>query len=450
MNKDYTPASDVLQPGTWMGNYRIDGVLGVGGFGVTYRGWADDLQEVVAIKEYYPVGIAVRKSGENTISARTALDENYFDWGRQRFIDEARLLASLRQANSRNRSIVRVRQLFEENGTAYMVQDFVDGDSIGQYLKEYGVIPEGLLKKWLDEILDGLAIVHGENMIHRDLTPSNILIDGYRKGKLEEPASPVLIDFGSARNMLESMTQIHDRVYKRSYAPIEQSSTDAKRQGAWTDIYSLSVVLYESVTGTLPPEAHDRIEEESYVPVAYRAKGDYSPAFLAAIDHGLAVSRHERPQSVDEWRPELFDGKSTQSVPPDKMDEILVLETPLAKDKLPEGDTLRQKKEMKDRKKKGTGWKLPMAALAFLLTVGAFTAFYEWSPSPVEEPGVYVERSVKDGVLATSSVLRVVTGNHEELGIRPWNLEWIEGTCFARSVSAGEMLEWEHLSVHNC
>lgn len=431
---------DLLPVGYWLGNFRIDGILGRGGFGVTYRAWADDLQEPVAIKEYYPTDIALRRPGEHTISARTARDTDTFEWGRQRFIDEARTLAALRQANPRNYSIVRVRMLFEEHDTAYMVQEFIEGYPMSEYLEDHGVVPEDVLKRWLEVILDGLAVVHGQGMIHRDLTPSNILID--------DDDTPVLIDFGSARNLVESKTQLHDRVYKQSYAPIEQSSTDTSRQGPWTDIYSLAVVLYESVTGSLPPEAPDRIEEDDCAPAADKARGDYAPAFLAAVDHGLAVFSRDRPQTVEDWRDELFSETPVEWTPaaPRRAGPQSPPETEPA---IPPADEPVPQREAGSRPRGGriAVW----AVFALVVVAGLGALGYTQYPGPVEaptgDPGLYLTRDVRAGEMAVPDILRVVGGDQAVPGARPASLDEINGTCFMRSTIAGTLVEWAHLSV---
>jgi serine/threonine protein kinase len=489
---DTDRSDDILPVGYWLGNFRIDGVLGRGGFGVTYRAWADDLQEPVAIKEYYPSDIALRRPGEHTISARTPRDTDSFEWGRQRFIDEARTLAALRQANPRNYSIVRVRMLFEEHGTAYMVQDFIEGYPLSEYLEDHRTVPEELLKRWLGGILDGLAVVHGQDMIHRDLTPSNILI--------EDDDTPVLIDFGSARNLVESHTRLHDRVYKQSYAPIEQSSTDSARQGPWTDIYSLAVVLYESVTGGLPPEAPDRVEEDACTPAAQAARGTYTPAFLAAIDHGLAVFSRDRPKSIEEWRTELFseapvvprepehveepefapeqdpapgpwgapgDGTpepaETDTAPPDpgpvpasdpEPEPVPEPEPEPAPEPAPE-----QKPEAEPepepkpapasttrRKRRVVVAALAVVALIVVGAVGYLSPDDALDIAP-SEPGIYLTRDVRAGDMATADRLKVVGGQQAVPGTRPASMSEIDGTCFAQVVSAGTLVLWVHLSV---
>lgn len=439
---------DVLPVGYWLGNFRIDGILGRGGFGVTYRAWADDLQEPVAIKEYYPSDIALRHPGAHTISARTGRDGDMFEWGRERFIEEARTLAALRQANPRNFSIVRVRQLFEEHGTAYMVQEFIEGYPLSEYLEDHGVAPEPILKVWLGEILDGLAVVHGEDMIHRDLTPSNILID--------DDDRPVLIDFGSARNLVESQTKLHDRIYKKSYAPIEQSSSDPKRQGPWTDIYSLAVVLYESVTGTLPPEATDRVDDDNYAPAADQARGDYSPAFLAAVDHGLAVFSRDRPQSVGSWRDELFAETPVEWAPstpkvaePDPPPDTPPDPEPETVPDTPRVETTRPTPDPAPKSKGGRNWIL--AGLALLVVLGLGAVGYMQFPDQIgiapAEPGVYLTRDVQAGEMAGTDYLRIVDGVHVVPGARPSSKVELEGTCFMEPVDAGTRIEWAHLSV---
>jgi len=275
-----------LPVGTMLGDYRLDSVIGHGGFGITYRAFDSQLAKVVAIKEYLPVEFAVRQ-GEKVVprSARSAED---FAWGRERFLDEARALARFRHPH-----IVPVMRFLVANGTAYTVMEFEDGRSLGELLGHSGrrLSPDEV-RRLAEGLLLGLGAVHAQGFLHRDIKPSNIMI--------RRDGMPILIDFGAARQAMGDRTRTLTSVLTPQYAPIEQYTAEGK-QGAWSDIYSAAAVLHHAITGAPPPEAVSRVGRDTYRPLADSDARAYDKAFLAAIDAALAFAPEQRPQSVAEW-----------------------------------------------------------------------------------------------------------------------------------------------------
>ncbi len=289
-----------LQPGYKLHWYHIIKILGHGGFGITYLAHDTNLDQQVAIKEYLPTDLSVR---ENDISVHPVSEghaESY-EWGLERFISEARTLAKFKHHN-----IVRVLSVFTENNTAYMVMEYEHGEPMDALLKNRKTIEEEKLKSILMPMLDGLEAVHKEGFIHRDIKPPNIYI--------RTDGSPVLLDFGSARQSLGEQTHTLTSMVSPGYAPFEQYTSRSDKQGPWTDIYGLGATLYRAVTGIGPMDAMDRSEallhtsKDIYVPASKIAHENYSEEFLAAIDHALVFKTDDRPQLISEWRKELDNG----------------------------------------------------------------------------------------------------------------------------------------------
>jgi serine/threonine protein kinase len=275
-----------LPAGTTLGDYRLDAVIGHGGFGITYRAFDSQLAKVVAIKEYLPVEFAVRE-GTNVVARGTRFAED-FTWGRERFLEEARALARFRHPH-----IVPVLRFLAANGTAYTVMEFEDGRSVGEMLRPSGRrLPTDDVRRLAEGLLLGLGAVHAQGFLHRDIKPSNII---FRRDGM-----PILIDFGAARQAMGDRTRTLTSVLTPQYAPIEQYTAEGK-QGPWSDIYSAAAVLYHTIAGAPPPEAVARVGKDPYQPLAETQAKLFDKSFLAAIDRGLAFSADQRPQSIDEW-----------------------------------------------------------------------------------------------------------------------------------------------------
>ena len=283
---------NALPPGTMLVEYRLESVLGAGGFGMTYLAYDSHLQKKVAIKEYLPVELAVRALDGSIVPINTGTEYNY-KWGLDRFLQEARLLAKFSHPN-----IVQVKRYFEAHGTAYMVMNYESGMSFSQLLKRIPQPDEPMLTKILMPLLEGLEAVQKAGFLHRDIKPSNIFI--------RDTGVPVLLDFGAARLAIGGATHTMTSILTPGYAPLEQYSKDGN-QGPWTDIYSLAAVMYRAVTGENPPDVVSRMKSDNIKPMLIALRERYSPGFLHGINRGMEIDEKKRPQSVAEWRA-LFTG----------------------------------------------------------------------------------------------------------------------------------------------
>ncbi len=290
---------DALPPGHELLWYRVREVLGQGAFGITYLCAESAGEELFAVKEYLPPQVARRQSDQHLEPLSEALEED-FRHGLERFIAEAENLDRFKHPN-----VVDVVDIFEANNTAYLVMRYEQGESLHSLLSRRVTVREHELLHALHPLLDGLELIHGKGYVHRDVKPSNIFI--------RRDGSPVLLDFGSARQTLHMGSETVTNLVSPGYAPIEQYSSNAEKQGPWSDIYALGATLYRAVTGELPAQAIARAEAlvhgcpDPYVPASEQARGGYSEALLSAVDHALAFKARFRPQSIEAWR-SAFDG----------------------------------------------------------------------------------------------------------------------------------------------
>lgn len=279
-----------LPPNTvLLGEFSIARVIGTGGFGITYE--ADDvaLEAVVAIKEYYPAEIGSRDAGLS-VRPSSRHQSDLFEWGRSRFLEEARMLARFKHPG-----IVRVTRVFEAHSTAYMVMEFERGQSFEDWLQSLGRPPtQEELDHIAGRVLDALATLHAESLLHRDIAPDNIII--------RESGDPVLLDFGAARHAVVERTRTVAGIVKSGYSPQEQYSSDGRLQGPWTDLYAFGATLYRAVVGKPPADAPSRVDSDPLVPAQAAAADRYRASFLAAIDACLKVKPSERPRSAVELR----------------------------------------------------------------------------------------------------------------------------------------------------
>jgi serine/threonine protein kinase len=271
--------------------YELKEVLGQGGFGITYLAIDLNLNKKVAIKEYFPREFSARNEGNTIRPIGSQADRDTFAWGLKRFLEEARTLALFENPN-----IVSVKRFFEANGTAYLVMEYCDGQSLDEIIKNEGPLTEGRILKILEPLLDGLENIHSANFLHRDVKPANIFI--------REDGSPVLLDFGSARKHLSSHSKTVTSLATVGYAPVEQYSSSGM-QGPPVDIYGLAATLYRAITGERPQDALDRVLNDDLIPLVKRDDINISKKLLAAIDRGMAVRPENRPQTIAEWRSEL-------------------------------------------------------------------------------------------------------------------------------------------------
>lgn len=283
-----------LPPGTRLRNYELVSVLGHGGFGITYRARDTLLKREVAIKEYLPTSLAVRTHG-STVVPRSSADSDTFNWGRDRFLEEARTLVTLEGAPA----VVRVYDFLEANGTAYMIMALLRGETLEQRVKRKGALPAPIVERLAHKLLDGLEQVHLSHFLHRDIKPANIIVDAND--------DPTLIDFGSSRASMADRTSAMTAVFTPRYAAVEQLTSD--EQGPWTDIYGLAVTLYFATAGQPPPTAMERVLKENYVPLSTLRPAGFRPGLLRGIDAGLAVRAEDRPQSIEAWRGLFADGR---------------------------------------------------------------------------------------------------------------------------------------------
>jgi serine/threonine protein kinase len=288
-----------LPPGTKIQNYRIDSVLGQGGFGITYLAHDEALNLKVAIKEYLPGSLAVRDNKTDMVHVQSSSMDEVFKWGLSRFLDEARTLAALSHPH-----IVRVMNFIPLNGTGYIIMEYEDGETLGDRLDQGHHVPvqEAEIKRLLIPLIDALDTVHKVDLIHRDIKPDNIY--------LRRNGEPVLIDFGAARSTLGGRSQTLAAIVSHGYSPNEQYS-DLANQGPWTDMYSLAAVVYRLITGKAPPDAPTRVDSrisdrpDPCIKLSQSNLTGYSPQFLAGIDKALELSQADRPQNVDEWHAQL-------------------------------------------------------------------------------------------------------------------------------------------------
>lgn len=298
MGRQPLPTNTILGNGS--DQYRIDTVLGPGGFGVTYLARDLRFERDVAIKEYFPAEFAYREGTTSIRSSTRGGSDNYFEQGKRHFIEEARTLGKFRHEH-----IVRVLNLFEQFNTAYMVLEFEEGQSFKHWLRSLGRRPtQSELDQVMGPMLSALDIIHGKGMFHRDIAPDNIII---RPG-----GKPVLIDFGAARSFVRENSHTLGAIVKHGYSPPEQYTLDTKLQGAWSDIYSLCATMYFAVMGEQPAEASSRQLNDTMLPIsehldAYH-RGLYRASFIAGLDAGLILRPKDRPASVSALRA-VLEGK---------------------------------------------------------------------------------------------------------------------------------------------
>lgn len=275
------------------GRYLIGKVLGEGGFGITYIGLDLRLEERVAIKEFYPTGSVTRYAKHSeAVEATSAEGEILLEREREKFLNEARTMSRF----SGESSIVHVKDFFYANSTAYIVMEFIDGETMQQRLKENG--PENDFNKLLDmlrPVIKDLDDVHRAGFIHRDISPSNLMVD--------KSGSVKLLDFGTAREVNEDGEKSLSIVLKPGFAPEEQYRRRGQ-QGPWTDVYALCATIYKLCTGVTPEVSVDRLAVDSLEPPS-KFGVKINPQQEAVLARGLAVRREDRIQSAAELLEDL-------------------------------------------------------------------------------------------------------------------------------------------------
>lgn len=273
------------------GRYRIQEILGEGGFGITYKAWDETLNAAVVVKEYLPNEMGARDHDTISVIPRSNREED-FKYGLEKYLEEARVLAKFN-----NNNIVRVSNFVKSNGTAYIIMDYAEGITLSDWIKQNdGDIDEDTIINIVKPILQGLSEVHKAGLLHRDIKPGNIF--------LRENEGPMLIDFGAARHALGEHSKSISAIVSMGYAPPEQYTSRGK-QGPWTDLYAIGGVLYKLITGETPIESVDRShaaaeeEDDPMISCAEAGKGKVSDWLLELTDQLLIVSPKKRPGNTE-------------------------------------------------------------------------------------------------------------------------------------------------------
>lgn len=274
------------------GRYTLGRVLGYGGFGITYLAWDEKLRRVVAIKEFFPHAISTRSEGSVEVLCYDEKTAEFFRNGVKKMIDEGHALSSF----SSNANIVNIYDCFEENNTAYIVMEYLEGEDAKTFLNHQGgkLEPREAVRIILP-VLNALEDMHKENLIHRDISPDNIFL--CNDGKIK------LLDFGSARIAVQDREKSLSVIIKPGYAPKEQYASRSK-QGPWTDVYAVCATLYKLITGETPPESMDREESEIKQFAKFGTVG--FEKLEQVILHGMAIEVKDRIQSVTELKAALM------------------------------------------------------------------------------------------------------------------------------------------------
>ena len=301
-----------LRKGTRLiGRYIIEGVLGQGGFGITYLGIDELHEKKVAIKEFFPQGIVTRNiEYQDTVTVTFVGEKDNYEKGKERFLKEARTMAKF----SKDKGIVKALDFFEINNTAYIVMEYLEGVTLKQYLRENKRIDAEDLVELLVPLIEALDEIHSQGLIHRDISPDNIMVlpDGRIK----------LMDFGAARDYTEFGEKGLSIVLKPGYAPPEQYQTHGV-QGPWTDIYALCATMYKCITGENPPDAIERVMDDSLKKISEFGIA-IPPQEEAAIIKGMSVSAKDRYQDIKDFCEDLYGGYEETSVSENKESEIKI------------------------------------------------------------------------------------------------------------------------------
>ena len=298
------PAGTVLE-----GKYQVGRVLGQGGFGITYVGWDLNLDIQVCIKEFYPSSTVNRDHRfTRCVNCNTTGMETGYAASRERFLREAKSLAKFRGEHQ----IVSIFDFFQANNTAYIVMEYVEGIDLARYVaRRGGRIGMDETLRILKPAMEALSLVHASGLIHRDISPDNIMLHPRDGAKL--------LDFGAVRqvndpNADRELTHATEAILKSGFAPMEQYSSRGSL-GPWTDVYALSATIYYCVTGRIPPDAVTRSTEDDALD--WSGAENITPEQIRVLEHGMAVRAKNRIQSVKELAEGLYAPEKTepQTVP---------------------------------------------------------------------------------------------------------------------------------------
>ena len=306
----YSPADDaqkpwILPPGTLLnGKYEIGKCLGEGGFGITYLAWDRNMETKIAIKEYFPANAVSRDINTpngNLVTKNVTYGVQNFEEGLKRYVKEASILSKFFDLPG----IVSVKDFFYENNTAYYVMEYIEGMSLRDYIEARGgSIPYEEALALVQPVIRSLHIIHQNNLLHRDISPDNIMISN--DGDIK------LIDFGAARSMEQAQDNGMTVVLKHGYAPIEQYSRNGS-QGPYTDVYGVCAVLYRMITGQVPVAATDRasgVEANRDLLISVKDIRKNAPKHIClAIEKGLSIQPEQRQQNMQELYSELYISK---------------------------------------------------------------------------------------------------------------------------------------------
>lgn len=294
IERDFVPEKHHLPPRTILkGQYLVGCALGEGGFGITYIGWDLFLHMPVAIKEYFPSGVVIRDQGQHTVNVFAGKDEQSFLLGRDRFFREAQKVARF----DNNPGVVSVKNCFLENGTAYIIMEYISGINLGVYAsKRGGKLGFEETLRLLETPIRTLNALHGASTYHRDISPENLM--------LSKTGTVKLIDFGSA---MESDSEKKTRVLmvRSGYSPVEMYSSTGK-DGPYSDVYSMAATIYKLITGVTPPAATERLNADSLVRPTMLGVKEISQEQEAALMKGMAVQLNDRYQTMAEFFHDLY------------------------------------------------------------------------------------------------------------------------------------------------
>ena len=402
--------SSMLKVGTILrGTYRIDSYLSSGGFGNTYVATNIEFEERVAIKEFFMKGVTQRDENQTTVSVSNAENHNSFLEQKEKFKKEARRLRKLK-----NEYIVSVHDLFEENGTAYYVMDYVDGENLAERLKRTSLpMTEQEVRELLPQIFDALKSVHDAGIWHLDLKPANIMVD--KSGHVR------LIDFGASKQLNSQKggaTTSTAISYTNGYAPREQMEQNYDKFGPWTDIYALGATLYNLLTNKRPPlptDIDDDISDDKHLALSFPAGvSEDLKKFILQLMH---TNRRQRPQSVSELQvvfeksPLVFQVKDNE--PPDDEETIIAYpekhesESNLkdTKDKVTKQDYCSSTYSKRGVSKKWIWWGVTGALVLVLIVLAGI--YYPSNKNNNAAQQVYTDTVDLDAITSASRVERM-------------------------------------------
>jgi len=290
-----------LKRGYLIEGYRVEKVIGGGGFSFVYLAYRIKTQSKVVIKEYFPHELVVRIPG-GRIRPKSDVARNHFQLGMKRFFSEGMALAKLKHPN-----IINVSNFFRANDTVFMVMDFEEGRDLRFFIKKYrGKLSERFMLTVFPTVMSGLKTLHDNHFLHLDIKPANIL--------LRASGDPLLLDFGAVQQVEPGSSYQGVQTLTHGYAAPEQYSES--NMGPWCDIYSLGMTMRICITGKSPPSSPERLEKETLQPVTRILSRKYSRCLLEAIDWATQLDHARRPQNVDEMLQAMTDNKRLKAKTP--------------------------------------------------------------------------------------------------------------------------------------